>query len=69
VDIGVAQGAGGVVGTTWGTTNILGVARGAIEERGAMEVDEAHDEKVMKGQAVRQPGVAAGQPSSIPRAV
>jgi hypothetical protein len=31
VEIGVAQGAGGVVGTTWGTTNILGVARGAIE--------------------------------------
>jgi hypothetical protein len=46
VDAGVTLGVGGVVGTTWGTTEVVGAARGAAK------VDEAGGKEVVKGQAV-----------------
>jgi hypothetical protein len=46
VDARAALGVGGVVGTTWGTTEVVGATRGAAK------VDEAGDKEAMKGQAV-----------------
>jgi hypothetical protein len=46
MDAGATLGAGGVLGTVWGTTEVAGAARGVTE------VSEASDEEAAKGRAV-----------------
>jgi hypothetical protein len=53
------HGMGGVVGAAWGTIKIMGTARGAAE------VDEAGNEGVVKGRAVRPPRLVVGPPGSV----
>jgi hypothetical protein len=51
-DAEAARGAGVVMVVTWGTVEDAGTARGTAE------VNEAHDQEVVKGWVVRPPQVA-----------
>jgi hypothetical protein len=63
MDAGAVRGVGGVMGTVWDATEGEGAARCMAE------VDEARDEEVAKGRAIRLLGVAVRPPATIPRAV
>jgi hypothetical protein len=49
MDTGSAHRAGGVIGVTWGTTEVVGIVRGTIK------IGEAGDEGVVQGLAIRPP--------------
>jgi hypothetical protein len=50
VDAGVAHGAGGVMGTAWGTIEVVGAAQGTTE------VGEAGGDEAVRCLVVRAPG-------------
>jgi hypothetical protein len=59
VDAGAMSGVGGVVGSTWGAAEVVGVTRGTVV------VGEAGDGGAVWGWAVGPLGVAVGPPACV----